>query len=219
MSEGHVLYQTCFQLPPSPLKAVSPCTQYKVAEPLTVSSLLPDEPNAQTSPDSNFYKTLALWNRHNAGDMNQWPERLFTAPPPASANMAQQYLQSISQQDLASNQSPSLRPHRLHQSTDFNPPAGSLLQVNLRIWEDMQGNRKPYSETVYKAILKLQARYGELVITLPGNKPANCLCRICNHPDFHQHPRENNKPQRRWDLSPHILTHASSPIKPWFSSW
>jgi hypothetical protein len=151
--------------------------------------------------------------------MNQWPDRLFTAPPPASANMTQQYMQTISQQELASNQSPSLRPHQLYQSTDFHPPAGTLHPINLRIWDDMRGNRKFYWETVYKTILNLQNRYGDLVIILPGNKPANCLCRICNHPELHQPKREKDKPLRRWDLSPHILTHAPGPIKPWFSAW
>lgn len=150
--------------------------------------------------------------------MNQWPERLFTAPPP-TGNMPQQYGLTVSQQQLAYNQSPSLLPRRLHQPPAFKPPLESLNALNLRIWEDMKGNRSNYWETVYKEILKLQERYGVLVIELPPSpNKSNWLCGICNHPEFHL-PTRKNKPLRRWDLSPHILTHASSQIKPWFSAW
>jgi hypothetical protein len=144
--------------------------------------------------------------------------------------MLQQDEQTIGQQEPESDQDPSLPPHwqweqqrhPSHPSPEFKPPQGSLRRVNMRVWEHVRGNRKIYWETVYEAILKLQGQYGDLVTTLPwrDHKP-NLLCRICNHPDLDKSTREKNKskPQPYSDLAPHIITHASSPIKPWFSVW
>jgi tetratricopeptide (TPR) repeat protein len=141
-----------------------------------------------------------------AGRDSEASEAYWLGATPSTGNMPQQYGLTISQQQLAYNQSPSLLPHQLHQTPPFKPPTGSLNPPNLRIWDDMKGNRQNYWETVYNEILNLQRQYGDLVI--PHPQSGNFLCRICNH-----------GPLRRWDLSPHILGHASSQIKPWFSEW
>lgn len=153
-------------------------------------------------------------------NMNEWPNRLFTTSPPTAGGMQYEFMLPVDQQDLASIQSLSQQPVQTASPPVFQPPPGVLELFNLRVWEDCRGNNPNYWETVYEAVLDLQKRYGELVV--PGASTAKeprYKCGVCNHRSVRNPSRNKETSQRRWDLSPHILTHARSPIKPWFSAW
>ncbi len=130
-------------------------------------------------------------------------DRLFTVSPPTLTSLPvfQHALVQGQLSDLEAVSHP-----QLHQGSYRDCPT----PANRKIYEDCRGNRLSCWSFVLDSILTLQYIYGELSVlaTPPGSKKPKYRCGICN-----------TVTQRRWDLSPHILSHALVPIKPWFCPW
>ncbi|KAG8779765.1 hypothetical protein FRC19_000246 [Serendipita sp. 401] len=115
----------------------------------------------------------------------------------------------VAPQESDTNQDPKPQSKLLNQT---------LSPGNYRVYEDCQGNKREYWTFVFEAILALQRLFGDLAVlaTKPDEEP-RYKCGICIQQSHSAGgKRDPHSLHRRWDLSPHILTHAFVPIKPWF---
>ncbi|CCA71028.1 hypothetical protein PIIN_04962 [Serendipita indica DSM 11827] len=143
-----------------------------------------------------------------------WGDRLFTVSPPTPTSHLPPPL--VFQHALVQGQLNELETVSYSQPYEASY-RDTLTPGNQRIYEDCRGNRHSYSSFVLDSLLTLQYIYGELAIPVSDSEGKKMYkCGICAHPSTTQPKRDPTETQRRWDLSPHVLSHTLTPIKPWF---